>query len=828
MKNQKGIRVIYVYFAIFSVLFSGILIYLPQLYGSLAENVSYSSASGWLNGWQFRKSHDIVGATGAGTNYQVKINVFNVAQISALNAPNYSIPNAGYLAENIVYDSATAKYWWIFEDRSSSVNIKIASATSINGPWAVQSTPVIQETGHYCTAPHLAKFGSYWYIYYGRHSGNSFENVDIWVQKSSNVNDSYSASGISNPVLARGSSGSWDSLRVYEPYAFEENGTYYLFYMGQNGTSSTASNAFELTGYATSSSPASGFMKYAGNPVIKPANHGWDSGADSSADPFVFKRNGVFYVGVTASSTGHSLTTSIGLYTTTDFVNFSYCAVGNPILSGSGGVNWDSTGVLRGAVSIFNDTYYLSYTGCNSSGNYRYGITTLSIINSDSSGTVFVFGKARSDFADIRFTASDGTTLLNYWTEIKVDDAYATFWVQVSDDLSAQNQTIYIYYGKSNATTTSNGTSTFLLFDDFNGNLAQWLPIAGTWTVEDGNLTISPSSDNNYLVSANPVGTNGIAIRTKVRSERAGDDQAHPGIIWHANNLTGNAQSNDQVYLRPHQTGLSWANIQPAYYSGSLNTHDGKFGSYFNWNNWYALEVRLPPSGNVKLYGGESNWHDWSNQQYAYNHVGLVAHVNGKDYWDYILVRKFVDPEPSHGNWGTEESAPASNNHWQITVDFRDIDNNNVTSRVTWQLYNGSQMLNYSPGEYALLDGRYTLKTSIDSYLIDVRSLDTATYGNSTATINLQMKQHLSTPGGYVALNSTLSSISINTETTTNLTFTLSGSTGKLLVKVPHNAEYLKKDGAYMQTWTWDYPYKVILLDSTNSTYEFNFLDVPP
>lgn len=170
---------------------------------------------------------------------------------------------------------------------------------------------------------------------------------------------------------------------------------------------------------------------------------------------------------------------------------------------------------------------------------------------------------------------------------------------------------------------------------------------------------------------------------------------------------------------------------------------------------------------------------------------------------------------------------PTSTNHWQMTFDFRDLDNNDVASRVAWQLYNGRQLLNYTEGEYTLLDGVYTLKTRIDSYVINLRNLDTATYGNSTTTVPLQIKQHNSTLGGYVAVDGTISSITIYNQTATNLTFTSFGSAGKLLVRVPHNAEYIKKDGSYMQTWTWDYPSKVILLDSTNSTYEFSFLNVP-
>ena len=39
--------------------------------------------------------------------------------------------------------------------------------------------------------------------------------------------------------------------------------------------------------------------------------------------------------------------------------------------------------------------------------------------------------------------------------------------------------TMYIYYGKSNVATTSNGNATFEFFDDFSGNLSKWDPPVG-------------------------------------------------------------------------------------------------------------------------------------------------------------------------------------------------------------------------------------------------------------------------------------------------------------------------------------------------------------
>jgi hypothetical protein len=284
-----------------------------------------------------------------------------------------------------------------------------------------------------------------------------------------------------------------------------------------------------------------------------------------------------------------------------------------------------------------------------------------------SPGTVLAERHCRTDFGDIRFTDNDGITPLDYWMETKTDGDSAVFWVKVADDLSSEDRTIYVYYGKSDATTTSNPDNTFLFFDGFSGDLSKWTIASGTWTSGNGNLTIQPPDANNYLVTTDAIGVNSIAIRTKIASTQVSPTpyQAHPGVIWHANALTGTSQRNDQVYFRPHETSISstQGNIQPAYYQGTggpygngIVPHDYKAGSYFNWNTWHIVEVRVPSSGNVKLYGNDVYWHDWGNQQYSNDHIGLVAQDKGKDYFDYVAVRKYVDPEPAHSTWGTEET----------------------------------------------------------------------------------------------------------------------------------------------------------------------------
>src|ERR1035437_2817591 len=82
----------------------------------------------------------------------------------------------------------------------------------------------------------------------------------------------------------------------------------------------------------------------------------------------------------------------------------------------------------------------------------------------------FVSNHMNSDFSDIRFTASDGTTLLYYWVESYIASTSAIVWVKVpSIAANPTTTTIYMYYGNVSAVSSSSGSNTFQFFDDFEG-----------------------------------------------------------------------------------------------------------------------------------------------------------------------------------------------------------------------------------------------------------------------------------------------------------------------------------------------------------------------
>ncbi|MBP6855670.1 MAG: DUF2341 domain-containing protein [Candidatus Pacebacteria bacterium] len=82
--------------------------------------------------------------------------------------------------------------------------------------------------------------------------------------------------------------------------------------------------------------------------------------------------------------------------------------------------------------------------------------------------TVTYDSDIQADFDDVRFTDSDGTTLLNYWLESKTDSTTADFWVEVlSIPAYPDTATVYMYYGNSGASSASNGANTFISGTDF-------------------------------------------------------------------------------------------------------------------------------------------------------------------------------------------------------------------------------------------------------------------------------------------------------------------------------------------------------------------------
>ncbi|MEM0324401.1 MAG: DUF2341 domain-containing protein, partial [Candidatus Aenigmatarchaeota archaeon] len=119
--------------------------------------------------------------------------------------------------------------------------------------------------------------------------------------------------------------------------------------------------------------------------------------------------------------------------------------------------------VARGDSWLSGWQYRIPITITERSGNTLTDYQVLVLINTQN---LISQGKMRNDCGDIRFTDSDGITLLNYWIEPNTCNTENTrIWVKVPYIPANSQKTIYLYYGNPEATSLSNGTATFIAFD---------------------------------------------------------------------------------------------------------------------------------------------------------------------------------------------------------------------------------------------------------------------------------------------------------------------------------------------------------------------------
>ena len=254
----------------------------------------------------------------------------------------------------------------------------------------------------------------------------------------------------------------------------------------------------------------------------------------------------------------------------------------------------------------------------------------------------FNFSHINPDGSDFRFYYSNGTSI-PYWIEtLDTANGYAVIWIKV--DLGAlENLTIYMYYGKPDATPQSNGEEVFIFFDDFNTlDSNKWTIVRGTPTVSNGRLIID--ADDEAIRTTVTFSDNcRIMLRTDPNTE---------GFIfcWHADtnvDINPGGTWSGNCYLTAIAEGIA---------SGITVLVDGSgsgvaTGTITNPAGFFIFEVS-------NLNGNRSTWvnGELSASGTDTTFTSGYIHIEGEDTSregapygeiDWIAVRKYVEPEPN-------------------------------------------------------------------------------------------------------------------------------------------------------------------------------------
>jgi hypothetical protein len=260
-----------------------------------------------------------------------------------------------------------------------------------------------------------------------------------------------------------------------------------------------------------------------------------------------------------------------------------------------------------------------------------------------------IFPSGKNDGGDLRFTASDGSTLLDFWVEQVTGTSpnrVAYVWVEVSADLGS-NQDIYCYFGNPAASNASNGVNTFLFFDDFPGTSLD----TNKWTIESGTIPVSNSlvtlqGDSGSIwdkIRSNTQFSPGIALRFYGKIIIGG---TYKGVGFGVATSDITNGGTDMIRFFPYSDGTLKATVGTTEYNlGSYSS-----GVFYTFDiTWLSSEVKFFLDGTLKQTVT-------SGIPSGPNYVKMGARDVIQGIFDWVIVRKYVYPEPAFLSAGPLET----------------------------------------------------------------------------------------------------------------------------------------------------------------------------
>jgi hypothetical protein len=437
--------------------------------------------------------------------------------------------------------------------------------------------------------------------------------------------------------------------------------------------------------------------------------------------------------------------------------------------------------------------------------DYQIRLTVYYGSGNDSGSNVYLNGHCQPDFDDARFTDDDGVTPLDYWLETKTDNVSAVFWVEVEDDLSTYDRTIYVYYGNRFAASESNGTNTFLFFDDFSGDLSKWIQRSGIWSIDSSNYLKTPTRDENQIVTASFIMKDG-RIRYHFKQDSVVTWITGSGLSCIARSPNASNYYRVQYWDCESDTYEMWkyVNSSHAGLNGTVITADA---------NWHTDEFLLYGS-TLKGYLDDSYELEATDTTFTTNsYLGFrYGGLAGKYYLiDWIAVGKYVSPEPAQlpTSWGSQENSgsptpaptptpsPTSPTPTLVVSCKSSTSYSGFNVQITGSLtFNGTGiseapiLLSYSVTggkswqDLTLVntgsDGSYLvawMPSVTGNYLLKAAWEGDEIYSNTSTIVNLAVTPFAEQSVFSVTSNSTISEFSFNS-TSRELRFGVSGSSG--------------------------------------------------
>jgi hypothetical protein len=302
--------------------------------------------------------------------------------------------------------------------------------------------------------------------------------------------------------------------------------------------------------------------------------------------------------------------------------------------------------------------------------NYTIRFTVHSGEGASSGENVYLNNNmAHANFSDLRFTESDGVTLISYWLDkssvVEAGSAYC--WVRIPNNLSESDQTFYIYYGNPNANDISDGDNTFYFFDDFDDDSIDTYKWNNYFSNGEGN-TLEEANGKLHILTADS-DNNGEAVHMNqttyapittsyafhFRADIA-DSNIYSSIGIYSNATTSPAstlESIARIVTRPDGNDDTFYECD-----GSSNVGDATFLT----SGYERYFIAKDSSGDNYFYANSTAVdvdHDVSYSGYGVPLIFSMRHSTGDGpaelYCDFAFVRSWVPTEPTQTAFSEEQ-----------------------------------------------------------------------------------------------------------------------------------------------------------------------------
>ncbi len=575
--------------------------------------VADASGEGWLTGWDYRKELTVSGATGAGTDYQVDVNMIYDRLFELTIEDNWADhAHQGVTTDgDFIYSTSSSDLTKYYKDGT----FEATRDTTNDGSYGDYIGDLTYYSEYLYVASHDAGFTTHKVMKYDPEDLSFIEEFDVI-----------------EPTVTNWDGGLGISYN---------NGYFWLI-----SDSNTAGADFEIQQYSTNftqldswevdSFYISGSWHYQGldwfeNTYIFCPMH---EGSDGFIDVYRWNGNGFD----------------------------QYQRIVAPSWEGSGNTNTASQGIEIVEEGSNDYVWLASRNGVDDESEIgKFSLSGLT-------GYVSMDGNGQTDFDDVRFTDNDGETTLDHWREDVTDNFNATFWIEVSDSLETAT-TIFLYYGNSGASDSSDGTATFPLFEDWTSETigAQWDIKATDGSVswddtdaEHGSVikVQGNAGANRYYFISDDTFETGYSFRMRTLAERTAAANQITQIGFEAWGNEGKAQlksmEGDQYFFSED--------------SGGAETSTVISNDYFNSYQYYDITLADTTS---RLYSNGVLVSGAGDNDPNVDPCNIIVYCRDTEYDlynDWLFVHKYFSGGPEVTTSGAESGPLGAGVYWGINT----------------------------------------------------------------------------------------------------------------------------------------------------------------